>query len=124
MTFARIAALAVGAAMLVASVGKQSSRSWPVQARALGAPDWSIGVIPWIELVLGSALVGGLVPRIAGSATALLLAAFTAAIVRRLSQGERPPCACFGGRTGKPIGPWSVARNLALIALALTAAKG
>jgi hypothetical protein len=40
----------------------------------------------------------------------------------RLKEGRRPPCACFGPWSARPIGPGSIARNVALIALALLAA--
>jgi hypothetical protein len=55
-------------------------------------------------------------------AAAAVLVAFTALLVGKLAQGERPPCACFGSFTAAPIGPSNVVRNLVLIALAVAAA--
>ena len=40
----------------------------------------------------------------------------------RLAEGRRPPCACFGALSRRPVGPGSVVRNVVLIALALLAA--
>jgi hypothetical protein len=39
----------------------------------------------------------------------------------QLAQGRRPPCACFGGRTARPIGPLTVVRNAAFLAVAVVA---
>jgi hypothetical protein len=50
-----------------------------------------------------------------------MLVAFTALIVRRLAEGKRPPCACFGAWSAKPLGIGHVARNGALIGLATLA---
>ena len=55
-------------------------------------------------------------------AAAALLGAFTVLLVVRLAQGRRPPCACFGAWSTRPVGFGSVARNVVLIALALLAA--
>ncbi|MFF0519442.1 MauE/DoxX family redox-associated membrane protein [Actinomadura nitritigenes] len=49
---------------------------------------------------------------------AVLLAAFTAAIVRALARGDRAPCACFGD-ADTPLGPRQVVRNLSLATAAL-----
>jgi hypothetical protein len=47
-----------------------------------------------------------------------VLLAFTSLLILRLSQGRRPPCACFGAWSAKPIGWRDVARNTAFLALA------
>jgi hypothetical protein len=47
-----------------------------------------------------------------------LLVAFTALLMVRLLQGRRPPCACFGALSSKPIGWGNVARNAVFLALA------
>jgi hypothetical protein len=55
---------------------------------------------------------------------ALTLVAFTVVIVQRLLDGSRPPCACFGSRSNKPLGRRHVARNLGLLAVAALAIIG
>jgi hypothetical protein len=60
-------------------------------------------------------------PVVALAAGAMLLV-FTVLLVVRLAQGRRPPCACFGAWSTRPVGPGSVVRNVVLIALALIAA--
>ncbi|MCF2532193.1 MauE/DoxX family redox-associated membrane protein [Yinghuangia soli] len=49
---------------------------------------------------------------------AVLCAAFTAVAVATMRRGSSVGCACFGSRTSVPMGPWHVARNVALTALA------
>ena len=115
------ASVLLGIAMLVAGGGKLASRSWPEHARGLGAPAWSVPIVPWIELGLGALLVVQWSRPFVAAVTAALLLVFSALLVLRLAQGRRPPCACFGGFSSRPIGPWSVVRNVALVGLAVGA---
>ena len=117
-----IARVVVGVAFVVAGGSKLAmGAEWPAQAQSLGAPSWTIRPLPWIELVLGAALVVGLGgPRVAGAALALLVA-FTALLVDNLRRGRRPSCACFGAWSSAPIGWSHVARNAALVAAAAVA---
>lgn len=120
---AAVAAVLVGVAFLVAGASKVVAReAWPAQARELGAPSPLIPVVPWTEIVLGALLVAQVAVPVTGTLAALLLLAFTALIVVRLSQGKRPACACFGAWSSSPIGAGHVARNLALLVLAMAAA--
>jgi hypothetical protein len=116
------AGVLVGVALLLAGALKLASPLWPVQAAELGVPAAIARVVPWLEIVIGALVAARFVPAATGMAAAALLGAFTVLLVVRLAQGRRPPCACFGARSTRPIGPGSVARNLALIALALVAA--
>lgn len=115
------AAVLLGIAMLVAGGGKLASPSWPEHARGLGAPAWAVPVVPWIELGLGALLVVQWSQPLVAALAAALLLVFTALLVRRLAEGHRPPCACFGGFSTRPIGPWSVVRNAVLLGLAIIA---
>ena len=117
-----IASVVLGLAMLAAGAAKLASRTWPADARGLGAPAWTVPLVPWVELSLGALLVVDVLRPLVAIATAVLLAAFTALLSVRLTRGERPPCACFGRLSTRPISWWSVARNLVLIALAVTIA--
>jgi hypothetical protein len=49
---------------------------------------------------------------------AVVLAVFTAAVVRSLRRGNRAPCRCFGA-SSQPLGPRHVVRNVGLVAVAL-----
>ena len=107
----------VGIVLLAAGVAKLTSRGWPGQAEALGAPAWTIRLIPFVEVVIGAALVAG-VDYVAVAAIVLLVA-FTVLLVRALARGVKAPCACFGSLRTRPVTWWSVARNVALLALAI-----
>ena len=114
-----IASVVLGLAMLAAGAAKLASRTWPADARGIGAPAWTVPLVPWVELSLGALLVVDVLRPLVAIATAELLAAFTALLSVRLTRGERPPCACFGRLSTRPISWWSVVRNLVLIALAV-----
>jgi hypothetical protein len=79
-------------------------------------------MVPWLEIGLGALLITGVWRPAVALVAAGLLGAFTVLLVLRLAQGQRPPCACFGAWSTRPIGYGSVARNVVLIALALLAA--
>lgn len=118
-----IAAVLVGVAFVVAGGSKLAARaSWPVQARGLGAPSWTIPLVPWVELAIGALLIVQLLRVPMAMAAALLLVVFTVLIMRKLAAGEHPPCACFGAWSVQPIGWRHVARNGSLLALAVVAA--
>lgn len=121
-TLAVLASVALGLSFLVAGGSKVAAGdAWPDQARGMGAPVAVIPVLPWFEIVLGAVLVVQ-VARVTAAVVALfVLAAFTALIVRRLAQGQHPPCACFGAWSATPLGWSHVARNVALMAVAVVA---
>lgn len=118
------AAVVVGVALLLAGALKLASPLWPAQARELGVPGFGARVVPWVEIAVGSLVAARFEPPVMGLIAAGLLTAFTTLLVVRLAQGRRPPCACFGTRSARAIGPGSVLRNVVLIALAVVAAFG
>jgi uncharacterized membrane protein YphA (DoxX/SURF4 family) len=112
----------LGGVFLVAAATKVAAGArWKRQAAELGAPASLAVVLPWVELVLGALLVTQVAIRWAAAAALLLLVAFSAFLVVRLRQGRRPPCACFGGWSSRPLGWGHVARNGALAVLAAVA---
>ena len=121
-TVALVASIIVGVAFAVAGGSKiAAGESWPAQARGLGAPTWTIPFVPWVEIVVGALLIVQAVPPWPAVAALVMLVAFTALIVNSLAHGRRPPCACFGAWSAKPIGPAHLARNAILIALTVVA---
>lgn len=113
----------VGAVFVFAGVSKFFMGSkWLLQARNLGVPRALMVFVPWVESVVGVALLGRVLPMLTYLVAALLLAGFTALIVSKLIRGQHPQCACFGSRSSKPIGWSNVTRNLVLIALIVVAA--
>jgi uncharacterized membrane protein YphA (DoxX/SURF4 family) len=119
---AAIAAFVVGVAFLVAGPTKLAAGPvWVAQAGTMGVPRPLAVAVPWIELVLGAALVARLAMPIPAIVSAVLLSGFTVLIARHLAAGEHPPCACFGTWSAKPLGPGHLVRNLALVALSVLA---
>jgi len=117
-----VASIVVGLAFLVAGGSKLAAGpSWPAQAAALGAPSLVIPAVPWVELVIGAALVLQVGRPAAALGAIVLLVVFSGLIVLRLSQGRRPPCACFGAWSATPIGASHLLRNGALLVLAVAA---
>ena len=114
----RIAGALLGVVFLVSGAAKRADRGWPAAAVAFGAPGLVISALPWFEMVLGAVLVVGIARPVAAALAAVVLLAFTLLIVLNLVRGQRPPCACFGYRSNRPIGGWSLARNAGLLGLA------
>lgn len=114
-----VASVALGLVFLVSGGSKiAAGPAWPQEAREMGAPTIVVPVLPWLEIVLGAVLAMQLAPLVAGVAALALLVVFTALIVRRLTEGRHPACACFGTWSRKPLGPGHVVRNVAFSVLA------
>lgn len=119
------ASVAVGLALLLAGTAKIAvGGRWPAEARSMGAPGWTVPVVPWLEIVLGAAMVAAVRREVTSWPVVGLLVVFTALIVSNLVRGRRPVCACFGALGARPLGWGHVVRNGVLIALAVTAAVG
>jgi hypothetical protein len=121
----RIASVFLGLTFLVSGGYKLADGpAWPKQAADMGVSRPVAAVVPWFELVLGAALVSSLLSPWPELVAIGVLIVFTVVIVRRLLDGSRPPCACFGSRSKRPLGPRHVVRNLGLLAVAVLAAVG
>jgi uncharacterized membrane protein YphA (DoxX/SURF4 family) len=120
-TVSLIARIVLGAVMVVAAVSKLVERDWASTVKALRVPRPVALVVPWWELALGAALIAGLVRPWVAVAAGWTLIAFTAVLAVELSAGRSPVCACFGARSAKPVSTRTLARNGALIALAVVA---
>lgn len=118
-----VAAVVVGGVLLVAAVAKLARPGeWRAQSAGLGVP-WALAVVvPFVELSIGALLLVQLQRTVVAWAAVALFVAFTVLLVVRLSQGRRPPCACFGSLSAKPIGPGQLVRNAVLVVLAVLAA--
>ena len=113
------ASAALGAVFLLSGVLKVSApQQWRAQSAGLGVARPIATVVPFAEVVIGALLVTQVARRVVALAAAALLVGFTTLLVLRLLQGRRPPCACFGAWTTKPIGWRNVVRNAVLLALA------
>ena len=118
-----IAAVVLGAALVAAGVFKLAGRpAWPKQAADMGVVRPVAVVVPWVEIVIGVALASHFFEPWPALAAIVFLIGATVVIVRRLLDGSRPPCACFGSRSTRPLGAYHVARNGGLLVLAMAAA--
>jgi len=123
-----VAAVVLGLAFEWSGVAKLASRSaWQVEGTPFATGSVAFNrlvrsLLPWFEIVLGGLLVLRIAPVATGGIAALVLVAFTWALVRVLATGQRPPCMCFGAVRVRPISWLSVARNMLLLACAVTAA--
>lgn len=115
-----VASIALGGLFLLAGASKiAAATAWPRQALDLGAPAFVIPLVPWAEIAVGALLVSQLAPVVVAGVAIVILVAFTVLIGGQLARGRRPPCACFGAWSATPIGPWHIARNVGMIALAV-----
>lgn len=80
--------------------------------------------VPVAEIIVAVALVPATTAGAAAVAAFLLLAAFTLGVGLNLARGRSPACGCFGAVSDRPIGRGTMARNLALMALAALVAVG
>jgi MFS superfamily sulfate permease-like transporter len=115
-------ALIVGAVFVFAGVAKFATfENWTLQARALGAPDPFVVLVPLAEIALAVLLVSGWWYAQAVVASLILLVAFTVLLLVRLRDAERLPCSCFGATSQRPMSWLDVARNVILIAVLIAA---
>ncbi len=122
MDLSGIASLLLGLAFVLAGGSKiAAGPEWPVQARGLGAPAIVIPAVPWVEILIGAVLVVQIARRPAAAAAVAVLVVFTVLLIGQLARGHRPPCACFGAWSVKPLGLGHVVRNMALIGLGMLA---
>ncbi len=118
-----IVRLVLAGTFVVAGVAKLRDREGVRKAAiAFGVPEALGGVaailLPIMELALAAALIPVQTAWIAAVGLLALLAIFTAAMSVALAQGKQVDCRCFGQASAAPIGWTTVARNVALGALA------
>lgn len=78
-------------------------------------------VLPALEVVVGAALVLGVMTRGAAAISAVLFVAFIVGIASVWSRGMEIDCGCFGGGGAEPGAtssyPWEIARDAGLLVL-------
>ena len=115
-------AVVVAAVFVYAGVAKFATfNNWTFQARALGAPDPFVVLVPLAEIALAVLLVGQWWFTQTLIASMALLVAFTVLLLVRLRDPERLPCSCFGATSERPMSWVDVGRNVILIALVIGA---
>nr|WP_246290265.1 MauE/DoxX family redox-associated membrane protein [Nocardioides marinus] len=96
----------------------QAVRAYPLLPEAV-VP--TVGqLLPVVEVVVGLALVVGLLTRTMAVVSAVLFVAFIIAIASAWARGLTIDCGCFGGGGYDPDAadkyPWEIARDVALLA--------
>jgi uncharacterized membrane protein YphA (DoxX/SURF4 family) len=81
-------------------------------------------VLPPLELLLGVALLFGVLDAGASALALLLLAVFTAAIATALARGLDISCGCFETEGGAKVGAKKVLENVGMLAAAVLVAAG
>lgn len=80
-------------------------------------------LLPVLEVVVGVALVAGLLTRGAAVVSALLFVVFIVGIASAWARGLQIDCGCFGGGGYDPNAeaayPWEIARDAALLLVSL-----
>ena len=114
---------------LVASVAKLADlRGSRAAVAGFGVPERLAAplgtLLPLAELAVAVALLPAGSAAAAAVGASALLAAFLLAIARSMARGEAPDCHCFGQLHSEPAGPRALARNLALLAVAVFVAVG
>jgi uncharacterized membrane protein YphA (DoxX/SURF4 family) len=128
--FGLLARLVVGGVWIVAGAVKLTEPAASIAAvRAYellpGSVAEAVGyVLPPLEMVIGIALVLGLMTRGAAAISALLFVAFIVGIASVWARGMEINCGCFGGGGFDPDAsskyPWEIARDVGLLALSVS----
>ncbi|HXY71745.1 MAG TPA: MauE/DoxX family redox-associated membrane protein [Actinomycetota bacterium] len=121
LVLAAVLGVAGVAKLLHPKVSRASMASFGIPPALVGA---AAAVIPLAEVAVAVLLVPATTAEAAAIAVFLMLAAFTLGVGVNLVRGRTPACGCFGAVSSQPIGPATVVRNLALMALAAFVALG
>ena len=81
---------------------------WTVNAFAL--------VVPWLEVLIGVALVVGYKLRTSSLIAGGLLLMFTGAVAWAIMHGLEIDCGCFGAEGGEEVSWYKVGKNLLMVA--------
>jgi uncharacterized membrane protein YphA (DoxX/SURF4 family) len=112
--------VALGAVFVYAAWTKLR-QPWQLFAMSIDAykvvPYWAVlavaRTLPWVELVIGLALMAGRWLRVTSTAASLLMMMFLALMLRAYADGMQIDCGCFG--LGDPISARTLARDGSLL---------
>jgi len=113
------AVLAWAALAKTATPARRAATSASFAAIGLRSPRGLSVLVPIAELTVAVALLFR--PELGALAALVLLAGFTAVLVRVLNADLTTGCGCFGAVAGQAVGPRDVARNGLLAGLAIVA---
>lgn len=78
--------------------------------------------LPWAEVVLGVAILSGILLRWTALISTLILTVFLSVLTRSYLMGIHADCGCFG--SGEPLGPKTLARDSTMLILSLAVMIG
>lgn len=102
-----------------AKLGRPGETATGFAELGLGRPQAFARGVPVVELALAVALLAA--PAAGAAAALVLLAGFSAVLVRALLRGDEVRCACFGRAAGPPLSWAELVRNGLLAGLAMLA---
>jgi hypothetical protein len=119
--------LLLAATFIVSGLAKLITPAGTRRAIAeLRAPVWLVAPLSWglplVELILAGALLTERTGRWAAVAAALFLTGVSVPVARALRRGERPRCNCFGTLSRSGASSHTLARNGALVLVAVLGA--
>lgn len=119
-----LARVLLAGVFLVAALSKLVDRAGSRRAlRGFHVPGALVEPAVWLLPVVEAGIAVGLLAprtvRAAALAAFVLLALFDVVVIRAIRAGTAPPCHCFGSARAEPVSWWTVARNVALGAVAL-----
>lgn len=128
--FGLAARLVVGGVWVVAGVLKLPDPAANVRSvRAYQLLPESVvplvgNALPVLEILVGACLILGLLTRLSGLVSALMLLAFVIGIAAAWARGLQIECGCFGGGDSPSANaaaayPWDIARDIGLLLLSL-----
>ena len=118
-----VSSIVVGVVLLFAGATKLVDReAWLADSASLGVPRAIAAFVPFVECAVGAGLMIGFARPLFALMAAALVGLMTLVLVKKLTDGDPPTCACFGRFSRKQIGVSDVSRNLALITFAIVAA--
>jgi len=117
-----VAGVVLGLLFIAAGVLKLiAGPDWLKQAADMDVSRAIATLVPYVEIVVGVLLVTQLFTPWPAVVAVGMLMVFTVVIIRRIRDGSRPPCGCFGSKSKRPLGGYHLVRNLLFLALALVA---
>jgi len=124
-----ICRIALAGVFLVAALTKVADLTRTREAfTGLGVPRAVVPaaaiLVPLAELAVAIALIPSATAASAAVAALVLLAAFTALVAVAVARGTEAECHCFGNVSSRPVGPGTLVRNVALLAMAGFVAAG
>lgn len=117
------ARLILAAVLIVAAVPKiLDPYAFSLQIRAYdmlgeGLSRWLAVVLPWLELLTGLLLLGGVWLGAASALASGMMIMFSIAIVSAMARGLKIDCGCFGSDHSDPVGWPLLARDIGFLIL-------